>query len=970
MAKIITKLIISIILIILLSFVGIYISFIYGVNLKNLDMYGIKIEQLYIKIDKKFVIKGQNINIESNKDETSSTTDFKKINSIIVEVFQWLPFFQEIDIKNIKVSNQNISLINYKSNIIIYDTDISKAKVKIYPNPSNTIFNVEYVYIKSLNEKIENIRGNYIPKFTHIEAHAIGVFHDAIIKTDFKIYDDKIDLILSMKNIKSIAPYKQFIPQSYHSYIEKTSFNNINIDNIELTYIFDKTVPNIKDIKASILDLSYDTYNTKQANIHVNNKLTTNIEINNTQANISENIKVNINSAKLSLTQDNKFYLNFNDLNSSINTTNIMSNTGYAEGNIKNGDIKSNIKSLNVYLKDKSKINLDDININGDINKTLNISANTFNYIKGYLHINSNNVNSTYKLENQTINIKELTASYKTKLNKNFKKIGIKNLSINHKNNIDVSFFTNEILSKNISYLLKEFGVSLPIYQKSGTNKLFVNMIFGDRFDINLDLKTSNSILSLTDSVDLNIKNSELKMKKNIIELKNSDISFHQSVVNFDYKFNGILDLNEKYMELKGKFGNVDLENILQLNNFKENVYIDLNNLNIELENLSTRISFNPLTIIIDKVKKYVPHYKLLQEFNIKEGFSKIVVDKNVTISTYITDTNQSLLLKNSKPLKELAAKITLVDNKKIIETECIYAKITDSNKYNVKIKDIDINITKFLEKNDSNTENKKITKKEPIFAKLTASNSSIIYKNFKLYSKNLKLDLKDDNMTFVSLNGDNNITGIMKNGNLKIYGINIDKKTIRNVTDNDTIKDILLNFLIIKYANSEATYGFIELNRGYIKEMKAFNNIVAFINTIPSLVTFSPLGYSEKGFKIKTGYIDFIQHGDFVYFKKIYVKGENMLLNGQGYIDLRKELIKMNLDASVIVKLIKDIPLVGYILLGKDGGITVRLTLDGDMKNPNINKNTLQNIIESPFNLLYRTITSPFNILNSDEEE
>jgi hypothetical protein len=76
-----------------------------------------------------------------------------------------------------------------------------------------------------------------------------------------------------------------------------------------------------------------------------------------------------------------------------------------------------------------------------------------------------------------------------------------------------------------------------------------------------------------------------------------------------------------------------------------------------------------------------------------------------------------------------------------------------------------------------------------------------------------------------------------------------------------------------------------------------------------------------------------------------------------------------MNINVNLIVKLIKDIPIVNYILLGKDGGITLRLTIDGDLKDPKVHTNTASNIIEAPLGILKRIILTPFRPFMKDEK-
>jgi hypothetical protein len=221
-----------------------------------------------------------------------------------------------------------------------------------------------------------------------------------------------------------------------------------------------------------------------------------------------------------------------------------------------------------------------------------------------------------------------------------------------------------------------------------------------------------------------------------------------------------------------------------------------------------------------------------------------------------------------------------------------------------------------------------------------------------------------DNNFTHIeSLDNDRNITLIEKNNIMKIYGFNLKEKDLKKLANINFLKNAKVNFFALETNQSTSMHGFIQINKGYIKELKAFNNIIAFINLIPSLVTFDSPGFSKKGFKIRDGHIDYIYDKGILYIKKAYLKGDNLKFKAQGYIDLVKKTIKMNIDAIVIVKLIKDIPIVNYIILGKDGGITIKLLVSGKLNDPKVEKNLAEEVIEAPFGIIKRTLVTPFRI-------
>jgi len=339
----------------------------------------------------------------------------------------------------------------------------------------------------------------------------------------------------------------------------------------------------------------------------------------------------------------------------------------------------------------------------------------------------------------------------------------------------------------------------------------------------------------------------------------------------------------------------------------------------------------------------------------------RINIANKINIKTNITKTNQQILEQNLKPLKKLNFITTINNDDILIKNRKLKINIVNKNlvKIDAKIKNIDINITKFV----NNALKEKNKSKQSYIVNLRGINNNIIYETHQLYSNNLFLHYDKNFTNIESLNNDRNITLIQKNNTIKIYGFNLREKDLKKLANITFIKDAKINFFGLETNQSSAMHGFIQINKGYIKELRAFNNIIAFINLIPSLVTFNGPGFSQKGFKIRDGHIDYIYDKGILYIKKAYLKGDNLKFKAQGYIDLVKKTIKMNVDAIIIVKLIKDIPIVNYIILGKDGGINVKLLVSGNLNNPKVSKNLTEKVIEAPFGIIKRTLLTPFRI-------
>ena len=158
---------------------------------------------------------------------------------------------------------------------------------------------------------------------------------------------------------------------------------------------------------------------------------------------------------------------------------------------------------------------------------------------------------------------------------------------------------------------------------------------------------------------------------------------------------------------------------------------------------------------------------------------------------------------------------------------------------------------------------------------------------------------------------------------------------------------------------------GVITLDGGVMSDFKAYNNVLAFINTIPALATLRSPGFSRKGFRIKKGLIKFtIAKGRILTFDSILIEGKSATISGDGVIDLETKKINVDLaiqTAKVMGKIIGSLPVVGYILTGENKSImTVGLHIGGTLDNPTTKTSPVKDVLLLPFKMLERTLTGP----------
>ena len=150
------------------------------------------------------------------------------------------------------------------------------------------------------------------------------------------------------------------------------------------------------------------------------------------------------------------------------------------------------------------------------------------------------------------------------------------------------------------------------------------------------------------------------------------------------------------------------------------------------------------------------------------------------------------------------------------------------------------------------------------------------------------------------------------------------------------------------------------------IKGMTFYSNLMAFMHTIPSLVTFKNPGFNEDGYKVDHALMDFKRDGDIITINEINTNGKSADIVGSGTINLKTGKLNITLQISVFKNLssiVNVIPVVNYIFLGKDGKMYTDVNVKGTLTKPKIKTNVIQDTALSPIGIIKRTIETPFRI-------
>ncbi len=287
-----------------------------------------------------------------------------------------------------------------------------------------------------------------------------------------------------------------------------------------------------------------------------------------------------------------------------------------------------------------------------------------------------------------------------------------------------------------------------------------------------------------------------------------------------------------------------------------------------------------------------------------------------------------------------------------------------NAKKSRLHLNNIHIDLKKFLEERERGAKKRAKEKKLVILGK----KSNIKYKTHTLVmdSYDIEISPKGEIKATGSLTGD--IVNFSKKGKIfTLKALRIKDNMLHPLVGFDGLKDGRYSMTLSGNPN-KVMRGKIIIEGGVMKNFKAYNNTLAFINALPALATFSSPGFSEKGFNIQEGVIEYRMQKENIIFDSIYIKGKSATVIGQGRLNMKKESIHVDLaihTARELGKVVGNLPLLGYILLGKDKSVTVGLAIRGTFKNPKVNTSAAKDILTLPLKLIKRILESPAHIIN-----
>ncbi len=824
-----------------------------GIYIDSIDLISSKIEGLYIKLDKKLILRIDKIKIE-RKEKSKNAKE--EIFNILNRIQYIKKFFKEIDIEKIYFQD---NLINFYYFNKIFQFNSKHLFLRSLMDVKDKTLLMEVIDFKLKDFNLSS-KGKVGYNFVNDSGYFDGKFNIFNVKGSLKIFlnNENIKFYLSSNEFDSLEPLMNFLERKF----------SINPEISSWIY---------KKVKAKQYEVKYfeGNYDLKRNRFDLENALAI----------------IKAKDAKI------KFHPKLKAVDTD---------------------------GITIFLKDK---------------------------------------NLRFKLENPKFYDRNLSGSFVT----------ITSLGGGEKSGIDILLKIKSPLDEKIQNILKVYKIKIPLLQTKGETKGFLHIKLPHfnvkKIDVKGEFETETSKFLLDNKLKFFVKKANVLLDNNFVTLKNSEIVFEKFL---DFRTNGIIDI--KNQSFNGDILINDFllrssnEKILDIKNLKAsiNVVISKRGVVVSIPSLflDAYFSKNKNIFFIKHLSKISSYSPLLKNYKIKRGSLDIQTKdfKDFKIYANLKDL-KTPFRRDGKDIKNMELNIYVKpDFISVFDAEnSFFAKILQKENI-IQLKGIDLALKNNLNKSFSNSSIKR--------TKIIGLNSNLIFDNEKV----LICD------SFSSIIDKNFLDFECKHDSDRIYFL---KKVDKSHLTAKNISDFFINSLNKKKIFQKGRFS-IELNgfkKSYkgvfsfkdttMKNLEAFNNLMAFINTIPSLLFLQGPGFSKNGYKIKNGKINFLITGNIVTLTKIDIKGYSADILGSGYINKKDGSLDLDLQISTlqnIDKIIKNIPIVGYIVLGEDKRNSVTVKIRGNIKNPKIETYIIKDIFKLPFNMIERVFSLPFEIFSKEK--
>jgi len=935
----------------------IFSSLFLGIKINSFSFGNVSISQFYIKFDKKLIVDIENIEIKSKKSNVNNSYEDLKKNIELLPTI--LKFFKQIDVRRLKIDGNEFTIALNEESLYL-DNKFINVSSNLDFLSNEVIFDLYSLYLKDIDLMLT---GKVKVDYFNEKLDLLGQYHYQDLQGDvtLDINEKLANFSLNSQEFESLKFLKKFFRLS--KVAESWMYDNVQGKlqlkefygsfDLEKNKIIEKSLYGQAVIKDAEIKFHKDVkkIDTKQIDVFFeDNKLTLNLI-----EPVFENIKIDGS------------YVHINDIASS-----------------KNGNIVVNIEAKKAKLDDRILNILNAYNINLPIVQKIGTTDATVKLIIPYAKNKKMDIKGKFILSKSDILLQEFPFSItKAIVILDNSKVTISNADIKYKNmihaNLDFVINTNTSSAKG-NVLIKSFLIEDKTDKIVHITNKKSPLFFSYKDNVNIKLDAINTDIKISDFLYVDIdKLSSIYKYSNLLKkigIKNGDLSLKikdENNISFTSSINGLdfpIESNSKKitaLEVKGLIKDDyvkvnSLDNNIKVEIKNKEIFLFLNNTDVVINTKESSNKELPLLNINAKNLKFKIDNDV---YNLKTA-KAILKPKLISFSADVKNLDLPIL-KDGKKVSTLNIKGDYSKNSLNIETldKKIILKYSENNKAEIKVDSYDVLV------NTNNEDESKIND-----LNINGMNSNIIINDkFKFLADSFTLRLRDHNKYFHLNHKKTDFTfKESKDKQIDIFANDISDEFINAIFNKQILKGNNIQFLA--KGTPASIKGKMILKDVKIEDLAILNNLLLFINTSPALI--NPLlaipsvvgmattgGFNLTGYRVIDGVLEFDYHQDkkLLDFTRVVTVGNGIDFDGLGTVDLNTGTIKSTINLIFLKdysKIVGAIPIVNYVLLGKDKRVETKVNIFGPLENPKISTNLTKDAFSVPLNIAKRVLTSP----------
>lgn len=519
-----------------------------------------------------------------------------------------------------------------------------------------------------------------------------------------------------------------------------------------------------------------------------------------------------------------------------------------------------------------------------------------------------------------------------------------------------------------VGQLLDHYGVNFPARQISGTTRVDLRLLFtlsdftmavGGRIRSGPGTWAWRNLTLKTGGVDLQLINHRLRVVR-------ADLAMPER---FRAEVTGDIDTQSRHGELQSVIDTLDLTTagttILAAVDLRTRLTLDYrrDGFQVKLPELQSILLVGPQRVDLEvgSLRAVTPFVPLLRKLEFREGRIALAMVEGASprFSGEI-DIPNSFLSLGGQPVSQFAfqgaatpqrTEVALNDNN-------ILVSWTDRLAVNLNGYLLTIDTGDYADDKEFST---------PIPVNIVGSHSLLKVKGHQIATGTFELSAENSDLAFRAELERGTVAYTSTPAGKSFVGRNLDAGMVDNfIKSADLTGGAMDVYLKGQPGNFE---GYLEMNNILIKDTKLLNNILAFLNAVPALATFSSPGFDPDGYRVREGVVYLHYRDSILTIDELRTDGVTINTEARGWINHADNTLELTMELIALKdysRIIEKIPLAGYAILGENGSLSTSLDIRGSIDDPEITTNLAREILMSPVNIIRRTLEWPFRLLDS----